>query len=214
MSKIIKDLNTFSDEVQLNEDFSWGGLISGAFNFASTGLRKTVKEKIAAIILEQIGIKQDSLFSGIVQEAVDAIPIKDYPALITGEKANIEYLAPKMAQAISEFFERKGFDPIAEQMGIDSKGWLYSTIRNGLQSPEGKERLKSMLIEAFGGKDAKGSVARDAISDLPKEDKQKISDEVKKKLGIMYGKKVEMEPEKKGDYISDFWSSLLGSSAK
>jgi hypothetical protein len=212
MSRIIKDLNSFSHESELNEEFNWGNALSSVMGIAGTGFQKTIKEKIAAVILEKIGILEDTILSQIVQEVVDQIPFKDYPAILTGEKANVEYLAPKMTQAITEFFERRGLDPIAQQIGIDPKGWLYSTIRNGLQSPQGKEKLKSFFIEAFGGKDAKGSVARDAFSDLPKADKDKISDEVEKKLSTMYGKPIDTETAKpeESNYFSDFLKSFSG----
>jgi hypothetical protein len=213
MTRIIKDLNTFSEETSLNEDFSWGNLLSGALDFAGEGVRKTIKEKIAASIMETFGIMENSLLSAFVQEIVEKIPVKDYPGIIMGEKANVDYLAPIMVEAMDEFIERKGFDALAEQLGIEPNGWLYRIIVNGIQSPSGKEKLKQMFVEAFGGKDATGSVARDAISSLPVKDKKLISDNVKKKLSSYYGKSVEMEPDKSkgfGDYVSDFWHSLIG----
>jgi hypothetical protein len=214
MTRIIKDLGSFTESEKINEDFSWGNLISGALDLGGEGLRKTIKEKIAASIMEKFGILDDSIFSGLIQEVVDAIPVKDYPGIIMGEKANVDYLAPFMVQAIGEFVERKGLDTFAESLGLDPRGWLYSTIANSLQTERGKETLKNLFVEAFGGKGAQGSVARDAISGLPQRDKVKISDSVKKKLSTLYGKPVDMEPKKDdkgvGDYISDFWHSLLG----
>jgi hypothetical protein len=210
MSRIIKDLNSFSQESELNEEFNWGNLFSGILDFGGEGLRKTVKEKIAALLLEKIGISEDSVLSGLIQQIVDAIPIKDYSAIITGEKANVDYLAPKMVQAMQEFIERKGFDPIAEKLGIEPKGWLYGIIINGFQSPEGKARLEKMLIDAFGGENAKGSVFRDAISELPKTEKDKISGEVEKKLTTIYGKQPgqQMEAPQDGKFLVDFWKSF------
>jgi hypothetical protein len=209
MSRIIKDRFSFSEEPELKEEFNWGNALSSIMGIAGTGFQKTIKEKIAAVILDKIGIMEDTILSQIVQEVVDAIPFKDYPAILTGEKANVEYLAPYMAQAITEFFERRGLDPIAQQIGIDPKGWLYSTIRNGLQSPQGKEKLKNFFVEAFGGKDSKGSVARDAFSDLSKADKDKISGEVEKKLSMMDGKSDNQKNEEPG-YLSDFLKSFSG----
>lgn len=209
MSRIIKDLNTFSKESRLNEDFSLGSVFSDVLDFGGEGLRKTVKEKAAAFILEKIGISEDSVLSGLVQQLVDAIPFADYPQIISGEKANVDYLAPKLVQALDEFIQKKGFDQIAEKLGIENKGMLYNIIINGIQSPEGKERLKSILVQAFGGKDAKGSVFKDAISGLPKSDKDKISDGVKKKLSVMYGKKYkEDEKLQANNPISDFFKSF------
>jgi hypothetical protein len=214
MPRIIKDLKSFNNNEKLNEDFSWGNLISGALDLGGQGLRKTIKEKIAASIMEKFGVRDNSIFSGLVQEVVDAIPVKDYPEIIMGEKANVEYLAPFMVQAIGEFIERKGLDTLADSLGLDPRGWLYSTLVNSFQTDKGKETLKNLFVEAFGGKESKGSVARDAISGLPDRDKAKISDSVKQRISTLYGKNVEMEPAKDtkgiGDYASDFWHSLLG----
>lgn len=216
MSRIIKDLDSFSKEIELNEEFSWGNLLSGVLNLAGTGFQKTIKEKIAAVVLEKIGILPDTILSQIVQEVVDAIPIKDYPDILTGEKANVEYLAPFMVQAITEFFERRGLDPLAKQIGIDPNGWIYSTIRNGLQSPQGREKLKSFFIEAFGGKNAEGSVARDAFSSLTKQEKDKLSSGAKQKIYQMSGRSLEKEPAQSGsdkgesNYISSFIKSITG----
>ena len=182
MTKIIKDLNTFSEELRINEEFNLGNLLSGALDFAGEGLRRTIKEKIAASIMEIVGVEENSLLSGLVQEVVEEIPVKDYPSILAGDKANVEYLAPHIVVAIEKFIERKGFDPIAEKIGIDPRGWLYKTIINGVQSPEGREKLKLMLIDAFGGKNAKGSVARDAISSLLPGQKEQLSDSVKKQI--------------------------------
>lgn len=213
MTKIIKDLNTFSEELRINEEFNLGNLLSGALDFAGEGLRRTIKEKIAASIMEIIGVEENSLLSGLVQEVVEEIPVKDYPSILTGDKANVEYLAPHIVVAMEKFIERKGFDPIAEKIGIDPRGWLYKTIINGVQSPEGREKLKLMLIDAFGGKNAKGSVARDAISSLLPGQKEQLSDSVKKEIASVYGKSV--KPEEKiekglGDYASAFLGSLFG----
>ena len=111
---------------------------------------------------------------------------------------------------MQEFIERKGFDPIAEKLGIEPKGWLYGIIINGFQSPEGKARLEKMLIDAFGGENAKGSVFRDAISELPKTEKDKISGEVEKKLTTIYGKQPgqQMEAPQDGKFLVDFWKSF------
>ena len=168
MSKIIKDFDSFSAE-NTNESFEWndlGNFFSGILGFAGEGLRKTIKQKVAASLMEKIGVEENSTLSVLIQEVVDQIPVKDYPALFTGEKANVEYLAPLMSKTIQEFIQRKGIDTLAQQMGIKVNGWLYSTLREGLQSENGRKIIEDMLISAFGGENAKGSIARDAIADL------------------------------------------------
>lgn len=220
MSRIIKDFDSFN-EAPVNEEFSWKGVgdfFSGVLGFAGEGLRKTIKQKVAATLMEQLGVEENSNASAIVQEIVDQIPLQDYPDLLTGEKANVEYLAPMMAKSISEFVARKGMDPLAQSMGLKTDGWLYSTIREGLQSDKGRLIIQNALVEAFGGKSAKGSVARDAISNLDPRSKEELSDTVKGKIDQIYGKSGSTQSQSSGksfgDYISTFWNALSGTQAK
>lgn len=213
MSKIIKDFDSFSAE-NTNEAFEWsdlGNMFSGIVGFAGEGLRKTIKQKVAASLMERLGIEENSTLSVLIQEVVDQIPVKDYPALFTGEKANVEYLAPLMSKTLQEFIQRKGIDTLAQQLGITTNGWLYSTLREGLQSENGRKIMEDMLISAFGGKGAKGSIARDAISDLDPRSKGELADVIKNKASQFYGKS-EPKKEEKGisDYLSTFMSSLTG----
>ena len=213
MSRIIKDFNSFNRD-NVNEEFKWsdlGNIFGGVFGFAQEGLKKTIKQKITASLLEKLGVEENSLFSTIIQEAVDQIPVKDYPEILTGEKANVEYLAPKMSLAIQELIQRKGIDGIAQQLGLKTDGWLFSTIREGLQSEKGRQNIENILIAAFGGSDAKGSVARDAIASLNPKEKDELADAIKKKADKFYGKSNgEKEEEGFGDYISSLWNVLTG----
>jgi len=213
MSRIIKDFNTFKED-QINEGFSLsdiGGFFSGVLGFAGEGLRKTIKQKVAASLMERLGVEENSVFSTLIQEVVDQIPVKDYPKLFTGEKANVEYLAPMMSKAIQELIQRKGIDGIAQQLGLKTDGWLFSIIREGIQSESGRENIENMLISAFGGKNAKGSVARDVISTLDPEDKDKLANVVKKKADKFYGKSSADKAESgSNDYVSSFLNMLKG----
>lgn len=213
MPKIIKDFDSFKED-RVNEEFSLnniGDFFGGIVTFAGEGLKKTIKQKIAASLMERLGVEENSTLSVLIQEVVDQIPVKDYPDLFTGEKANVEYLAPLMSKTIQEFIQRKGIDTLAQQLGIKVNGWLYSTLREGLQSEKGREIVENMLISAFGGKDAKGSVARDAIASLDPKDKDQLADVVRKKADKFYGKTDSKEKEEGfGDYISSFWNVLTG----
>ena len=217
MSKIIKDFDSFSKE-QVNEEFSLksvGDFLGGIASFAGAGLTKTIKQKIAASLMEKLGVEENSLFSTIIQEVVDKIEVKDYPGLFTGENANVEYLAPRMAKAIQELIQRKGLDGVAQQIGLKTDGLLYSTIREGIQdsiqSGKGEKIIEDMIIAAFGGKNAKGSVARDAISSLDPREKSQLTDAVKKNADKFYGKTDSKQSEEGfGDYISSFWNVLTG----
>jgi hypothetical protein len=216
MSRIIKDFDSFSEE-ETNEAFQFSdlsGFFNGLLGFAGEGLRKTIKQKLAAKLMEQLGVEENSNMSVIVQEVIDQIPINDYPKLLTGEKANVEYLAPMMAKALQEFIQRKGLDTLATQMGIKPNGWLYSTLREGLQSEKGKAIIEHALIDAFGGKDAKGSVGMDALASLNPSDKAQLSNIAKNKAAQFYGKSssTPQSSNNKGamDYLSTFWNSLSG----
>ncbi|NCX05916.1 MAG: hypothetical protein EBW68_09085 [Actinobacteria bacterium] len=216
MSRIIKNFDSFSDE-ETNESFQFsdlGGFFDGLLGFAGEGLRKTIKQKVAAKLMEQIGVEENSNMSVIVQEVVDQIPIEDYPELLTGEKANVDYLAPLMAKALQEFIQRKGLDSLATQMGIKPTGWLYSTLREGLQSEKGKAIIENALIEAFGGPGAKGSVGRDALASLSDTDKNQLSSIARDKASQFYGNtsSASQSDRDKGamDYLSTFWNSLTG----
>lgn len=216
MSRIIKNFDSFSDE-ETNESFQFsdlGGFFDGLLGFAGEGLRKTIKQKVAAKLMEQIGVEENSNMSVIVQEVVDQIPIEDYPELLTGEKANVDYLAPLMAKALQEFIQRKGLDSLATQMGIKPTGWLYSTLREGLQSEKGKAIIENALIEAFGGPGAKGSVGRDALASLSDTDKNQLSSIAMDKASQFYGNtsSASQSDRDKGamDYLSTFWNSLTG----
>ena len=216
MSRIIKNFDSFSDG-ETNESFQFsdlGGFFNGLLGFAGEGLRKTIKQKVAAKLMEQIGVEENSNMSVIVQEVVDQIPIEDYPELLTGEKANVDYLAPLMAKALQEFIQRKGLDSLATQMGIKPTGWLYSTLREGLQSEKGKAIIENALIEAFGGPGAKGSVGRDALASLSDTDKNQLSSIARDKASQFYGNASsasQSNPDKGAmDYLSTFWNSLTG----
>jgi|TARA_R110000868_G_scaffold15235_2_gene69582 hypothetical protein len=216
MSRIIKNFDSFSDE-ETNESFQFsdlGGFFDGLLGFAGEGLRKTIKQKVAAKLMEQIGVEENSNMSVIVQEVVDQIPIEDYPELLTGEKANVDYLAPLMAKALQEFIQRKGLDSLATQMGIKPTGWLYSTLREGLQSEKGKAIIENALIEAFGGPGAKGSVGRDALASLSDTDKNQLSSIARDKASQFYGNtsSASQSDRDRGamDYLSTFWNSLTG----
>jgi hypothetical protein len=181
MSKIKK-----LEEFQLNEDFSLSnignslmGLVGKVIPVLGGGFVKTIKQKITAIILEKVGIKEKSTLSVLVQEFVDQIPPSDLPGILTGEKANAEYLAPKMAAFLQEFIQRKGLDSLAEQMGIETTGWLYSTIRESIQGEIGKEKLTKLFLNLFGSMPHVGGTA---INSLDPADKSKFEDALNQRL--------------------------------
>lgn len=216
MTKIVK-----LDEFQhVNEELSMGELLFGkVIPFMGEGFIKTLKQKIAAILMEKIGILEDSKFSIIVQELVDAIPAKDIPGLITGEKANAEYLAPKLAQACQEYIQRKGLDSLFEPFGIDPNGWLASTVREGLQSEIGQEKLEAFFISALGGE----KLLTGALSKLDPKDKDAVNSALVQQAAKMYPTKVEGKGSTSGsgtqspgimDTLGAIWGGLLKGGSK
>jgi hypothetical protein len=213
MSKIKK-----LEEFELNEDFSLSnignsimGLVGKALPVLGGGFVKTIKQKITAIILEKVGIKEKSTLSVLVQEFVDQIPPADLPGILTGEKANAEYLAPKMAAFLQEFIQRKGLDSLAEQMGIETTGWLYSTIRESIQGEIGKEKLTKLFLSLFGSMPHVGSTA---INSLDPADKGKFSDALNQRLSTSQTVSPATSPASSTESgsqspISSFFSGLL-----
>lgn len=214
MTKIVK-----LDEFQIvNEDLSMGELLFGkVLPFMGEGFIKTLKQKIAAILMEKIGILEDSKFSIIIQELVDSIPVKDIPGLMTGEKANAEYLAPKLAQAVQEYIQRKGLDSLFEPFGIDPNGWMASTIREGLQSEIGQDRIEAFFISALGGE----KILSGALSKLDPSDKRAVDSALVQQAAKTYPTKRESSASSdKGsgngmmDTLSAIWGGLLQGASK
>ncbi len=219
MSRIIKNFDSFSYE-EANENFDWsqlGGIFSGLVGFAGDDIIKTIKQKIVAKLMEQFGVTENSILSALIQEAVGEIPMSDYPKLLTGENANVEYLAPLMAESIQRLIQRKGLDGIAKQIGFNvdpPNNRIYSVVRNGLQGEIGKEKLTKLMISILGGESAKGSVGSDALNSLEPHDKKQLSDAMKNKAAQFYGKSNTVSQPKTNngtmDYISTFLNSLSG----
>jgi hypothetical protein len=215
MTKIVK-LDEFE---HINEELSMSELLFGkVLPFMGEGFIKTLKQKIAAILMEKIGILEDSKFSIIIQELVDSIPVKDVPGLITGEKANAEYLAPKLAQACQEYIQRKGLDSLFEPFGVDPNGWLASTIREGLQSELGQEKLEAFFISALGGE----RLLTGALAKLDPEDKRAVDSALVQQAAKMYPSEVKKgsNPNNAGGgdgmmgTLSAIWGGLLSGASK
>lgn len=164
MSRAVKNFDSFSEENRINE--MWGiddikGMLGKVIPTLGEGFSKTLKQKLAATLMKKFGILEKSDLSAIVQEIVDAVPVADIPDIISGNKTDSDYWAPIVAQAIQEFIQRKGIDPIFEKIGIDPNGWIASTIRESMQTQLGKDKLKNLILFAFNGAVGKG---KDAVS--------------------------------------------------
>ena len=136
---------------------------------------------------------------------------------MTGEKANAEYLAPKLAQAVQEYIQRKGLDSLFEPFGIDPNGWMASTIREGLQSEIGQDRLEAFFISALGGE----KVLSGALSKLDPSDKRAVDSALVQQAAKVYPTKRERSSEDGKDSgggvmdtLSAIWGGLLQGASK
>lgn len=206
MSKI-KSFEDFShDSNKVNEDLisDVNSIFGRMLPLLGTGFVKTVKQKLAASLLEKLGISENTEASTIIQEVVDAIEIKEIPGLLTGKNANAQFLAPRLAQAVQEYIQRKGFDSLYTQFGIMPNGWLASIIRESLQERMGKENLTKFFLKVLGEE----PVGKDVINKLDDESKEKMKDALSQQLVKEY-------PEKtKSNSFGSFWEGLFGKSDK
>jgi len=208
----IKDFDSFSVNEDLN--FNLSGILSKVLPVLGTGFTKTVKQKFAAILLEKLGIMENTMLSGLVQEFVDQIPVSDIPGIITGDNINAEYFAPKFAGFLQEFVQRKGLDTIATQIGIKPDGWIYSILRESLQTQIGKEKLTKFFLSAFGG----DNIGQSALSQLDPSDKNRFSDALSQRIGQNYNPNASSNTSSStSKEDGGFWSSIqniLGSGVK
>jgi hypothetical protein len=184
MSKLKKfeDFSSGSENIQESLFDDLGGMLGKVIPFLGTGLTKTIKQKITASLLEKIGVKENSTFSTIIQEVVDSIELKEMPGLLTGENANADFLAPRLAQAVQEYIQRKGLDSLVVPLGVDPNGWMYSTIRESLQGELGKEKLTNFFLGALGS----DSIGAEALSKLDPNSKDQLKDTLAQKLAKEY----------------------------
>jgi hypothetical protein len=173
MSRRIKKL----DEYKINEDFDIGSILSSIFPVLGSSFQDTIKTKIAATLLEKIGLVENSLLSSFFQEFVAEIPIADYSKILSGE-SDANYWAPKMTDFARRFVERKGIDTIAEKMGIKPDGLAYTYFRNLILSKEGQQKMTSFFHQLIGS----SNIGQEAMSSLDPNDKNKLTDIISKRM--------------------------------
>lgn len=145
----IKNYDSFDRVDESILDFDLGSALSSITN----AFGGAIKEKIVAVILSKIGLKEDSVLSEIVQELVENFPTADLYKLFTQDPKvwNSNYFAPQLAKATKEFIERKGFDTLAEKLGVDPKGMLYRTIKELAHEETGMDNLTKFYGTLLGG---------------------------------------------------------------
>jgi len=147
------------------------GMFGKLLPVAGEGFIRTIKQKISAAIIEKIGVKENSMLSGFVQEVVASIPVKDIPGIITGSKTNTEYLVPLLAESTQNFIQRKGLEQLLEPLGAEPNGWLVATIRNAIQGEIGKKNLEKMYTSLLGAEPFSNSV----MDKFSPEEKEQLS---------------------------------------
>jgi hypothetical protein len=220
MQRILRLDQFKSNAISLDENIDISGILGKVIPSLGTGFIKTLKQKLAAVLMEKIGVKENSKFSIIIQELVDSIEFKEMPGLITGENANAEFLAPRLAQAVQEYIQRKGMDSLIEPFGLEPNGWMYSTIRESLQGELGKEKLTAFFMSAFSDE----PIGAKTISSLSDKEKEAFKGEFLQKASKAYptsasARNITSDKKENGgggvlDTLSGIWDGFVAGAKK
>ena len=210
MDNKIKSFSDFknSQEPSLNE--AW---YDGIFGSLGTGFSDVIKGKVSAYLLSFFGINEQSIFSKLVQNFVEQIPLADLTKIIFAGKVNSSYLAPKLADATIEFLTEKGLDGIAEDLKIEPDGWIYRTISemlsNRARTENFRETLVSLYMQAFNGFPPIST--SDFTSSLSPSERSKVSSGIER---VVKSKDIDVDTggSDSGDLVNNFLSGLLGNS--
>ena len=136
--------------------------------------------------------------------------------------ANWDYFIPKIAEGIVEFLvARSGFDEIAESLGIESDGYLYSILRETLtekllKSKNFEKEIEDFLRDLFKKSPSpiKSVGVKSIVDDMDASSKTGALSGLKKaakKLGL---DKEDIPNTGKGadDFIGSYLKKLIGSS--
>jgi hypothetical protein len=188
--------------LDMNEDLKdFFGSIGSGFSSIATSIGDVFKAKVTAYLLSMLGINEDSIFSKLVQNFIEQIPVTDYFIIIFQGKAKAGYLAPKAADATMEFLVEMGLDGIAEKLGIDNKGLIYKTISelfsNQVKREQFRKSLEKFYLEAFTGfqPESQDQFAKN----LTPSERSKMESALQSKSG---------QSEKSGNMVDDFLSRL------
>jgi hypothetical protein len=179
-----KDLSYKKDSL-LEFDFDLSKMLGGAIDFLGPGAASAVEQKLVEFLLNKLGIKPDTTASMIIQEVVEAIPAEDYLDILSGEKLNMAYLNPYLAEALTDSIKRKGLDtifrPIAENFGLDPNGLLMRTISESFEAL-GEEELKKRISNLIAFLSSIEFSAGEYVSTLDDDTKKQLSSGIGKAL--------------------------------
>lgn len=228
MSNHIKSFQSFSSDKSqkdslLEFNFDAGSLLTGAVNFFGPGLGSAVEQKLVEFLLNKLGIKPDSAASMLIQEVVEAIPMEDYPDILTGEKLNMKYLNPYLAEAIVDSVKRTGLDPIfgplAEKFGLEPGGLLTRTFVESFEAL-GEDELRKKVLNLLNFIAGIEFSAGEYASTLDSETQEKLSKGIGKALSkqsplaIKRAKELQAKIKEKTGGESNWFSTLVGSLSK
>lgn len=141
MSSIITPYKEFKTNQNINESNWFSGLLTKTY----AGFTDVVTGKVVSYLLKLLGIGEGSIFSKLVQNFVEQIPISDYPKILFSGKVDAKYLAPKAADATIEFLNEKGLDGVAKDLKIDPNGYIYRTISEMLSNEARRSNFRDSL---------------------------------------------------------------------
>jgi len=226
MSNHIKSFESFSSGKSQKDsllEFDAGSLLTGAVNFFGPGLGSAVEQKLVEFLLNKLGIKPDTAASMLIQEVVEAIPMEDYPSILTGEKLNMAYLNPYLAEAIVDSVKRTGldtiFNPLAEKFGLEPGGLLTRTIVESFEAL-GEDELKKNIISILNFIAGIEFNAGEYASTLDAETQEKLSKGIGKALSMQSPLAIKRANELKAKAKaetggeSNWFSTLVGSLSK
>jgi len=226
MSNHIKSFESFSSGKSQKDsllEFDAGSLLTGAVNFFGPGLGSAVEQKLVEFLLNKLGIKPDTAASMLIQEVVEAIPMEDYPSILTGEKLNMAYLNPYLAEAIVDSVKRTGldtiFNPLAEKFGLEPGGLLTRTIVESFEAL-GEDELKKSIISILNFIAGIEFNAGEYASTLDSETQEKLSKGIGKALSMQSPLAIKRANELKAKAKaetggeSNWFSTLVGSLSK
>lgn len=208
-------LKSFSEfeKKKINEAdlFSWD-TAKNLFGKGLDAISDVVKAKVTATLLEKLGIKEGSIFSKLVQNFVETIPVGDYYSLLFQGKASAAYLAPKAAQATMEFLQEKGLDGIAQALGIDEKGLIYRSISEMISNETSKgefmKTLEEFYLGIFGGFEAVSP--EEFKKGLTSSEKEKVSSSL---LQAAKNSGAEVKDDAKSGLFDAFFGNMTAATA-
>lgn len=206
----VKDFDNFQSDSNIDEGFDFFDFMGKTFDLAGDALASTVKQKVVAVLMEKFGILENSLASEFLQQCVSAIPLADWPSILFGDKGDLKYFAPKMAEAIQFTIEKKGLDSIFKSFGVDSNGLLARTILNAIMQNESKEKIEKFILSLF-GEDT--NIGKEAIGLMDAKDKEILTSAMVKTAEQTPKFSLEKGLKKYGEKNSDaagILSGLLG----